>query len=248
LFAVQRFEIHRIVDTSSPCFIDAGEHVPYPGLHVSQFARQVAADTGYGYDAASGIDLANPPPGATQPQMIAAATAQQRMLDIAALESDMGIRVVTSASEGSYPPVATDCADTSGLPPPTCTDPPSNTRRLSACQAAWKADPDYFEGTDRVLTAPLDGVTHGFVDGMNPINLAPVGGAQFFVDEHLEGFAGFAIYVALDGASDPGQLLLFGTPTMPTRGVIHVHLANATTPLTAELAIFANLDEDNTNF
>ena len=88
LFAVQDFEIHHIVDLASPCYIDVGEHVPYPGLHVSQYAKQVAADTGYAYDPVNGIDLANPPPGATQQQMVAAATAQQRMENVAALAGD----------------------------------------------------------------------------------------------------------------------------------------------------------------
>ena len=249
LYAVQDFEVHRIVDLTSPCYIDVGEHVPHPGLHVSQFAKQIAADTGYGYDPATGIDLANPPPGATQQQMIDAATAQQRMQNVEALASDMGIAVVSSASSGSYPAVATSCTDTSGIPPPTCTDAASNRRRLAMCQAAWKADPKYFEGTDRVLTAPLNGTTHGFVDGTNPVNFAPVGGAQFFVDDHLDGFAGFAIYTQLDGGSGPGQLLLFGRPTSPTRGVIHVHMTSPSDPtLAADVAIFANLDQDNTNF
>jgi hypothetical protein len=251
LFSVQTFEIHHIVDLSSPCYIDVGGHVPYPGLHVSQFAKQVAADTGYAYNAASGIDLANPPPGATQQQMITAATAQQRMENVQALAGDMGIIVVTSASDKLYPDVAADCTDTTKIPPPTCTDSDSNKRRLAMCQAAWKADPNYFEGTDRVLTAPLNGVTHGFVDGTNPINMAPVGGAQFFPDDHLDGFTGYAIYQETDGAaaSMPGQLLLFGTPTMPTRGVIHVHMIDAANPaLVAEAAIFVDLDEDNTTF
>lgn len=249
LYAVQDFEVHRIVDLSSPCYIDVGEHVPHPGLHVSQYAKVIAADTGYSYDPTTGIDLGNPPPGVTAAQTTEAATAQQRMIDIAALAGDMGIKVVTSASAGSYPPVGNGCSDPSGIPPPTCTDKASNQRRLAMCQAAWKADPDYFEGTDRVLTAPLNGVTHGFVDGTNPVNLAPVGGAQFFVDEHLDSFTGFAIYSQMDGASGPGTLLLFGTPTSPTRGVIHVHMTNPTDPtLVADVAIFANLDEDSTSF
>jgi len=248
LYAVQDFEVHRIVDLSSPCYIDVGEHVPHPGVHVSQFAKMIAADTGYPYNPGTGIDLAMPPPGATQQQMIDAATAQQRMLDIAALGGDMGIRVVTSASAGMYPAVAADCMDTTKIPPPACTDPDSNQRRLAMCKAAWKADPKYFEGTDRILTAPLNGTTHGFVDGMNPINLAPVGGAQFFPDAHLDHFTGYAIYQQTDNAMGTGTLLLFGTPTSPTRGVIHVHMTNATSALTAEAAIFPNLDEDSTTF
>ena len=249
LYAVQDFEIHRIVDLSSPCFIDVGEHVPHPGLHVTQYARVIAMDTGYAWSAAGGIDLANPPAGATQQQKIDAATAQQRMVNVAALAGDMGIQVVTSASAGNYPPVAADCNDTTMIPPPSCVDEASNKRRLAMCQAAWKKDPSYFEGTDRVLTAPLNGVTHGMVDGANPVNMAPVGGAQLFVDEHLDRFTGFAIYTQMDGASGPGQLVFFGTPTSPTRGVIHVHMSSPSDPnLFANVAIFANLDEDNTNF
>jgi hypothetical protein len=243
LFEIQRFEIHRIVDLSSPCFIDVGDHVPHPGLHVSKFAEVIAQDTGIS-------DLANPPANATEQQKIDAATAVQRMQNVTALASDAGIKVVTSASDTSYPNLAAACTDTSGIPPPDCTDETSNERRLSMCQAAWKADPLYYEGTDRILTSPLNGITHGMVDGMNPINLAPVGGAQIFVDEVLDNFAGFAIYTQPDDQVTPGgNLLLFGKPTMPTRGVIHVHLANATSPtVTAELAIFSNLGQDDVSF
>jgi hypothetical protein len=263
LFEIQRFEIHRIVDLSSPCFIDVGDHVPHPGLHVSQYAKVIQQDTGV-------IDLANPPAGATEAQKIDAATAVQRQTNVAALSSDMGIKVVSSASVGTYPAVGADCNDTSGIPPATCTDNASNQRRLAACQAAWQATdpklpgPTYFEGTDRVLTQPLNGTTNGFVDGTNPVNFAPVGGAQFYVDEILENFNGFAVYWQFDDADNNqqpdypagfpdqnpiGQQLLFGRPTAPTRGVIHVHMTSTSIPLlTAELAIFANLAADNVQF
>lgn len=257
LFAIGTFEIHRIVDLASPCFIDVGAHVPHPGLHVSQYAKVIGQDTGI-------TDVANPPPGATDQQKIEAATADQRQLNVTALAGDMGIRVVTSASIGKYGPVGADCNDTLGFPPPTCTDEPSNQRRLAMCQAAWQADPNYFEGTDRVLTQPLDGQTHGFVDGTNPINLAPVGGAQLYVDSVLGNFDGYAIYWQFDDAdgdgkpdyptgfpnqSQTGQLLLFGKPTMPTRDVIHVHLTSAASPgLTADLAIFSDLGQNDTSF
>jgi hypothetical protein len=172
------------------------------------------------------------------------------MNDVGLLASDAGIKVVTSASKGVYPPTAGDCTDPTKIPPPTCTDEPSNQRRLAMCQAAWKADPAYFEGTDRILTAPLNGVTHGFVDGNNPINLAAVGGAQLFVDAHLDKFTGYAIYQQVDtGGMGPGTLLLFGTPVTPTRGVQHVHMTSPSgSPLTADVAIFSDLDSDSTTF
>ena len=243
LFEIQRFEIHRIVDLASPCFIDVGDHVPHPGLHVSKYAEVIAQDTGI-------ADLANPPATATEQQKIDAATAVQRMTNVIALASDAGIKVVTSASITNYPPLASSCSDPNGIPPPDCTDETSNQRRLSMCQAAWHADPLYFEGTDRILTSPLNGIAYGMVDGLNPINTAPVGGAQIFVDEVLDNFAGFAIYTQPDDQLTPGgDQLLFGKPAMPTRGVIHVHMTNATSPtVTADLAIFSNLGQDDVSF
>jgi hypothetical protein len=243
LFSVVTFEIHAIVDLSSPCFIDVGDHVPYPGIHVSQYATKIEQDTGI-------TDPTNPPAGASAANIELAATAFQRMANIQLLTGIAGVHAVTSASTGNYPALAADCTDTTGIPPPTCMDDASNARRLAACQAYWKSDPNYYEGTDRVLTSPLNGVSHGMVDGLNPINESPVGGAGIFVDANLVGFDGYAIYVAPDSQTTPGgDLLLFGTPTDPTRGVTHVDLASPSTGLlTAELAIFSNLGDDNVQF
>jgi hypothetical protein len=260
LFEVQTFEIHRIVDLASPCFIDVGEPplVPFPGLHVSQYAAMVMAKNGF--------TDPTPPPGASEDQKIDVATAIQRQRNVDLYNGADGMKVISGASDGGYPEVATDCTDTTKIPPPMCTDDASNARRLAMCTDKWSHDEEYFEGTDRVLTVPLNGKTHGMVDGMNPVNLAPVGGAQFFVDEALDGFQGFAIYWQYDDANHDGmpdypptlpmdertQLgtqLLFGKPSAPTRGVIHVHMQNLATPsITAELAIFANLDEDEVHF
>jgi hypothetical protein len=243
LFEVERFEIHPIVDLTSPCFIDVGDHVRFPGLHVSQFAAQVAIDTGI-------PDFRNPPPEATEEQKIDAATAAQRMTNIGALGGGSGIKVVTSHSTANYPMVAADC-DSAGLPPAMCVEPDANQRRLDACQAAWTSDSTLWEGTDRILTSPLAGTTFGLVNGTNPINLAPVGGAQFFVDEDLTGMDAFAIYWQFDDTPGPGTLLLYGTPHVPspTRGVMHVALESPTSgALSADLAIFADLGQDETNF
>jgi hypothetical protein len=241
LFAVQQFEIHRIVDLNSPCYIDVGDHVPFPGLHVSQYAKMIEMQTGI-------ADPANPPAGATEAQKIDVATAVTRMTNVGLLASDAGIAVISSASAANYPPVATDCIGP-GIPPATCTDDASNARRLQMCQQFWHDNPGYFEGTDRVLTEPLAGTTHGFVDGTNPINFAPVGGAQFFANTDLGGITDYALYYQHDGMPDPGTLLMYGTATTPTRGVLHVHMANPAVPTaSADVAIFTNLDDDSTNF
>jgi hypothetical protein len=244
LFELQRFEIHRIVDLGSPCFIDVGPNVPVEGLHVSQYAAKIEELEGI-------ADITNPPPGKTEEQLTAVATAIQRQQNVTALAGSQGLEVVSSASSASYPAVAADCAS-AGIPPADCTDDASNARRLQLCTSAWHDDPALFEGTDRVLTSPLNGTTFGMVDGTNPVNFAPVGGAQWFVDESLDSFDGFAIYVQPDtaAASEPGDLLLFGRPEGPiTRGVIRVPMTSASSPgVTASLAIFANLDDDEVHF
>lgn len=242
VFEIQRFEIHPIVDLGSPCFIEVGEHVRFPGLHVSQYRAKIEEVTGI-------TDVANPPPGASEADRIDAATAIQRMANVAALGGDTGIKVVTSVSTTTYPAVDADCSG-GGLPPPSCTDDASNARRLRVCQATWAADPALFEGTDRVLTTPLNGTTFGFVVGLNPVNLAPVGGAQFFVEEALGGTDEYALFLQADGVEDSlGTLVLSGRPTSPTRGVRHVRLTSPSSPtFTADLAVFEDLGEDDVHF
>src|SRR5262249_3582108 len=112
----------------------------------------------------------------------------------------------------------------------------------------------------------LNGSTYGMVDGFNPVNMGAVGGAGFFVDEMLEPFDSYAIYWQYDDADndgtpdypasvpaeeqhEAGQLLLFGKVTTPARGVYHVHMTSTAMPtVTAEIAIFPNLGEDNVSF
>jgi hypothetical protein len=243
MFEVTKFEVHHIVDLSSPCFIDVPPHVTIPGLQLSQYANVIEQQTGI-------TNPASPPPGSTQAEEIEVATAIQRMTNIGLLGADTGIKAITSPSTSVYPALGADCLDGSGIPPPACTDDVSNARRLVMCQAAWSADPNHFEGTDRVLTQSLNGTNYGLVDGLNPINDAPVGGAQFFVNTELAGVDAYAIYWQENGMPDPGNnLLLYGTPTMPTAGVLHVSMTSPSIPgVTAEVAIFANLDNDNSSF
>jgi hypothetical protein len=240
LFEIRRFEVHRIIDLDSPCFIDVGD--PFPGLHVSQFNAKIVEKTGI-------TDVSNPPDGASEQDQIDAASALQRQSNVTALAGSRGLKVVSSASPASYPPVDADC-NGSSLPPATCTDDASNARRLAICRDTWAANPDLYEGTDRVLTAPLNGTNFGFVVGVNPVAPTPVGGAGFFVDQALANIDEYAIYFQTDGMDAPGTLLLDGVPTLATRGVRHVSMESPAFPmiLTAQMAIFADLGRDQVQF
>jgi len=244
LFEIVRFELHHIVDTSSPCYIDVGEHVPYPGIHVSSFLKRVSLDTGI-------MDPAHPPASASPLAVELAVSAAARMQAVAAIGAPGGLVAVTSASTSTYPAVAAACGGPQNeIPPPECFDNASNALRLQLCQAAWKMDPSLWEGTDRVLTAPLNGVTHGMETlASAPISMTPVGGAQFFVDNALSNVDAYAIYVQADGMDTPGTQLYFGTPTHVTRGVDHVRLVSPINQaVTADLAVFTDLGEDDVHF
>lgn len=259
VFAIQSFEIHRVVDLDSPCFIDVGEHVPIEGLHVSQYANEIMKKNGF-------TDATMPPAGATEKQKTEVATALDRQENVELMAGTAGPKIIASASTGGYPAVAADCNDTNGIPPPDCVEPAANQRRLEKCQAAWDADPALFEGTDRVLTLPLNGTTYGTVVGTNPVNMGGyIGGSAFFVDESLADFDGYAIYWQYDDANgdgDPdypagfpeedktelGTLYLYGRAETPTRGVLHVHMTSPISAVTAELAIFPNIDQDTVHF
>lgn len=260
LFEIQKFEIHRVADFNSPCFIDVGDHVLIPGLHVSKYADEVAKLRGI-------PDYRNPPDSASEQDKIDVATAVQRQANATAMAGEMGPKALTSVSIGGYGAVATSCDDTNGIPPPDCVDAASNQRRLQMCEAEWDKDPAYYEGTDRVLTAPLNGTAYGMVTGLNPVNFAPIGGSAFFVDEALDDFDGYALYWQYDDADKDGMpdyppsvpsaernklgvLYMHGKPEKNiTRGVIRTHMRNLTNAdLNANLAIFAGIDDDDVHF
>jgi len=243
LFALTSFEIHKVVDVNSPCFIDMGQTARFPGVHAAYYADKLAEVTGI-------ADYKNPPAGASENDKIDAATAAQREINIELLGGDNGVKALTSASATKYPTVAANCSGPADqLPPPMCKDDESNKKRLALCQKTWDSDPDLWEGTDRVLTSPLAGTTYGMVLGTNPLNFAPIGGASFYVEEALSSMDAYALYYRTDDGADPGTLFLYGTPSAPTRGVVKVRMTNVNNPnLSAELAVFADLGEDDVHF
>jgi hypothetical protein len=256
LFSVKDFAIHAVVNLSSPCFIDA-EGTRFPGLHVTQYAGAVRTATGITDPFATGQD-----PGDVSDVLTADRRNSNLMLIAGALKS------VTSYSDASYPAVATGCVGQAGvdatqIPPASCVDAASNAQRLRLCQSVWNADPQLYEGSDKVFTLPLGGKFFGMVEGSNPVNGGFVGGSSFFVEENLVDFDAYLVnwqYDDLDHnglpdtpagvtASATGFPYLEGTPRAVTRGVITVPLHHATNPnLAATMAIFPNLNRDDVQF
>ena len=258
LHEVQRFELRQAVDLRSPCMIDV-EDSPYPGIHVSGFPAKERAVTGI-------ADPRAAPPG-TDPVLIQRVlTADQRLGNAMVLQA---VKAVTSASVQLYPALASACADAGGepqlIPPPTCIDDASNARRLELCEQSWSFDRLKYEGSDKVLIAPLSGELYGFVIGANPVNGATLGGAGVFVDEVLVADAYAINWQYKDGNGDgepdyppsfpddqksvTGFRYLTGYPETRTRGVTHVPLTHPADPsISALMAIFSELDDDPVQF
>jgi len=263
LFEVQRFQIKRAIDNASPCFIDL-ENTRFPGVHVTQYAAALRAATG----------ITDPyAPGQDPDDVIDVLTAERRMFNLPRIQSDL--RAVVSHTDYRYPAVGTQCLTEAGvdrmLIPPAisaltdqpCIDPESDALRLKLCEAAWSANPTYFEGSDKVFTLPLNGDFFGMVTGRNPINDGFVGGSGFFVPTNLVGLDAYLLnwqYDDLDhnGAPDvpagepsspTGFVYMQGTPVQVTRGTLTVSLRHPTNSrITATMVIFPNLGSDDIHF
>lgn len=272
---LQRFEIHRIVEKDSPCFIEPDE-ARYPGLQALRYESRIKADTGI-------IDVKAPPTGATEEQLIDVATAEQRTINVTKFSSQPtetpfslqspfffwgGLKAVTSISPAQYPAVGTLCAennpniDRSLIPPATCTDDESNKIRFEVCSQFWEQNPDFYEGTDRVLTEPLSGTYFGIVTGQSPVNNAVLGGTQFFVEDPVLDYDAFAVHLLNDDPAmnvmETGTQLLIGRPNSVTRGVTRAVMINPNPPpgpltmlaqfFNSPIAIFSDLGGDDVHF
>ncbi|MBK9034405.1 MAG: hypothetical protein IPL61_24585 [Myxococcales bacterium] len=259
LFEVQEFMVRSVIDTSSPCLIDL-EDTRFPGIHVTQYAAAVRTATG----------ITDPfAPNQNRDDVIDVLTADRRVANLPQVEG--ALKVVSSFANYRYPAIGTACVGQPGadpllVPPPTCVDAASNAQRLALCKRAWADNPDWYEGSDKVFTLPLNGRFFGMVEGMNPVNQGFVGGSSFFVHQNLVGLDAYLLNwqyddldhngapdfpasVPMDQRSDTGYLYMQGRPKSVVRGVTTVPMYHATNPrIAATMVIFPNLGDDSVHF
>jgi hypothetical protein len=267
-FEITRLDIHPLIDLASPCFIEL-EDTQFPGLHVTQFGAAFKKSICDRLSEAADCfdDPFDPPSGATENDITDVLGANARMNHLASYQS--GLKVVSTFSDFVYPAQAADCsASGSQIPPPDCVDDASNEQRLRVCREFWADNPDFYEGSDKVFSLPLNGTYLGLVDGSNPVNGAPIGGATVFVDSAVRGFDSYSFnyqFHDFDGDGSPdypatfldtheesniGYVWLQGRPdNADARGVIKLFLFTPFDPdVFAQVAIFANLGEDDVTF
>ena len=261
LFKVTEFEIRPAIDTSSPCLIELGD-TQYPGLHVTQIASKVE-------EILEPFGTDDPfAPGLPADVVTDVLNARRRFGNLEKIETIL--KAVTSHEAFRYPATAPagQCPPSSpdALPDRACKDDASNAQRLRVCQALWAAHPEFYEGSDKVFTLPLNGRYLGMVEGMNPINMGFVGGSSMFVDENLIDHEAYILnwqYDDFDGDGTPdfppalpaaerldlGYLYMSGAPVDVSRGVTTVPLRHPTNAnINADLAILPNLGHDDVHF
>jgi hypothetical protein len=262
LFAITSFEIRPVIDRGSPCFIEL-EDTRFPGLHVTQFEARVkeVIEAEYGTDDPFAPLL----PSEASTDLLGAI---RRNGNLALLEG--ALKAVTSHDPFRYPPAAAagQCPPSSAdaIPDPGCRDDDSNAQRLRVCRGWWADNPDYYEGSDKVFTLPLNGRFLGMVQGENPINGGRVGGSSMFVPVNLVGRDAYVLNWQYDDAngdgapdfppdlepreeSPVGYLYMAGTPREISRDVTTVPLRHPLAPsIKADLAIVPNLGHDDVHF
>jgi len=301
-FKVTQFDVRPAIEQASPCFIEDDES-RYPGLHATKFVDRLAVEFGFDradFDPASPpsgmsdgdvidyltAEVRENNLGRIQGSIKAVTShSPARYADEDWLETGVDCPVgdecdgaggerCNDGMSCERPVCAGDAMRTaSKIPPAYCLDDASANERTDMCEEFWAANPNRYEGSDKVFTLPLNGKWVGAVDGADPRNNQFLGGAGMFVDANLEEIEGLLMnfqynctaadfnanpdtcapdYPAAFTAADEsaiGYHYMSGLVQNKTRGVINVPMNHRTfTTISGEAAIWFNLDDDDVQF
>jgi hypothetical protein len=168
-FKVAEFLVSKQFDSQFPCFIEIGRGVQFPGLHSTQFYNKVLA-----------VAVEDDPMPSME-EIDRLADAQKRMENQVNVERQL--KAVVSYDPNVTPAVLDQLAQeiVANNAGADLIDDEANARRLEVCQRFFDAHPDYYVGNDKVFSLPITGHWYGMVEGADPRNNAPVGGAGFTV-------------------------------------------------------------------
>ncbi len=247
-FYLQSFEVTKQLDPDFPCFIEDAES-KFPGLHTTMWYEKNLEDV---------LSDGNPtePEGEQELGQIADAFVREERL----FKVSGALKAVVGTDPTVTPAILTALANEVTVAAPiTETDAASNARRLAICNAFFAEHPRYYVGQDKVFSLPLNGEFIGMVDGQDPRNSAPVGGAGFAVPVTFEKFDYLWLTwqfndpqdarIPLYGPSTYGYHYMSGVPEHRTRRTINVRMQNEQFPaIGANVAVFPGIDQDNIQF
>jgi len=240
VFRLAQFDILPALDQADPCFIE-DETARFPGLHSTKvYAKTLEAAMADGM--------------VTDQEAGEIASAQVRVANMGALQAALKVLAV----HGDGVTHAAIAAATATVPSPALIDEASNAARLAACRAAFAQIPEYYVGTDKVLTIPINGTYIGMVEGRDPRNNSFLGGGSIDVPESFPSFSFMRINWQFNAQNDPraptpaspiGYRCMSGSPVERERGVINVSMRNeAFAQISGEASIYTQLDADNVHF
>ena len=147
------------------------------------------------------------------------------------------------------------------LPPTDATDEASNRKRWQLCSEFFDEFPDFYVGSDRVLTQPLSGVLYGSVEQLDPRNQSVTGGADLATSFALDGsVSSIRLNWQFDDLDDArssalgpprphGYHYMAGELTSRTRGTSTAVLANTSfVEINGKITVFPALGDTGVQF
>ncbi len=259
-FHLTSFRIVKQVEPDFPCFIE-DENSRFPGLHTTMWVEknleEVTADG----------STSEPEGEAELGQMADAIERESNMQRVSGQ-----LKAIVAYDPAVTPQVlAALQAEVDAQAPITATDDAANARRTAVCEAFFAAHPHFYVANDKVYSLPLSGDWYGIVEGTDPRNNGPVGGAGVTVPVSFEHFDYLWINWQFDDPNDPrisgavvndqgdsqgpygpsayGYHYMTGTPQYRTRRVITVEAQNAQfSAINATFGIYTSIGNDDVHF
>lgn len=300
-FKALDFELAPQVNLGDPCLMDI-EPTSFPGIHSTAVQARTAEEYGFAtptdpstigpsdpvWDSLTEDELARVFHEARRHNLVLGFSG--RLLSVVSHHAgspaqDIGIDTVCaddpSSDPGLIPPHLDFAQFALGNIVPVCFDDESNARRKELCESYFDAEDqdgnpingNYYVGSDRILTKPVNGTFFGSVYSLDPRN--PLGVTRFIgsilkVDEDIGDADSLVVawqFDDADGDGDPdypdtfpddqksptGVTYLSGQVSngLDQRGVATFNLRNISFSdpfLNGRATIYENLDEDEVNF
>lgn len=242
-YPVAQIDILPVIRRADPCFIEMDED-RFPGLHSTKVVDKTIEDAMRGDPEVTPVEAGD------------IANAKVRVGNMQLLEESLKVMAV-------HEPGLTNqaiAALLAGVPGPDDIGDAANAQRLAACKEIFRQHPNYYVGTDKITTIPINGTYIGMVEAMDPRNGGFLGGGQISVDASFPDLDAVRVNWNFNDPNDPrragyplssiGWHYLSGRAVQRVRGVYNVSLVNQDfgRRISGEISVYTDLSRDDVNF